>query len=78
MKVVNRTSTTTMLLAGAVGVCLAGGCGTLYVPLDVVEKVDLDLRYVGFEIPPDFVIGYGLDYYGQYRNLPFVAVLEEE
>ena len=43
-----------------------------------LQKVDLDVRYVGFEIPPDFVIGYGLDYYGQYRNLPFVAVLEEE
>ena len=43
-----------------------------------LQKVDLDLRYVGFEIPPDFVIGYGLDYFGQYRNLPFVAVLDEE
>jgi len=43
-----------------------------------LQKVDLDVRYVGFEIPPDFVIGYGLDYEGQYRNLPFVAVLEEE
>jgi hypoxanthine phosphoribosyltransferase len=43
-----------------------------------LQKVDLDIKYVGFEIPPDFVIGYGLDYYGQYRNLPYVAVLEEE
>jgi len=43
-----------------------------------LQKVDLDVKYVGFEIPPDFVIGYGLDYDGQYRNLPFVAVLEEE
>jgi hypoxanthine phosphoribosyltransferase len=43
-----------------------------------LQRVDLDVDYVGFEIPPDFVIGYGLDYYGQYRNLPFVAVLEEE
>jgi hypoxanthine phosphoribosyltransferase len=32
---------------------------------------------VGFEIPPDFVIGYGLDYIGRYRNLPYVAVMEE-
>ena len=43
-----------------------------------LQKVELDVRYIGFEIPPDFVIGYGLDYYGQYRNLPYVAVLEEE
>jgi len=43
-----------------------------------LQRVELDVRYVGFEIPPDFVIGYGLDYNGQYRNLPFVAVLEEE
>ena len=37
------------------------------------QKVDEDLRYVGFEIPPDFVVGYGLDASGNYRNLPFVA-----
>lgn len=37
------------------------------------QKVDEDLRYVGFEIPPDFVVGYGLDASGKYRNLPFVA-----
>jgi len=43
-----------------------------------LQRVELDVKYVGFEIPPDFVIGYGLDYNGQYRNLPFVAVLEEE
>ncbi|MCB2224407.1 MAG: hypoxanthine phosphoribosyltransferase [Actinobacteria bacterium] len=43
-----------------------------------LQKVPLDVKYIGFEIPPDFVIGYGLDYYGQYRNLPYVAVLEEE
>jgi hypoxanthine phosphoribosyltransferase len=43
-----------------------------------LQKAELDVRYIGFEIPPDFVIGYGLDYYGQYRNLPYVAVLEEE
>ena len=42
-----------------------------------LQKVDLDVKYVGFEIPPDFVLGYGLDYQGQYRNLPFVAVVDE-
>ncbi|HET9105163.1 MAG TPA: hypoxanthine phosphoribosyltransferase [Solirubrobacteraceae bacterium] len=40
------------------------------------QKVQLDARYVGFEIPNRFVIGYGLDHAEQYRNLPYVAVLE--
>ena len=39
------------------------------------RKVDLRLRYVGFEIPDRFVIGYGLDHGERYRNLPFVAAL---
>ncbi|MDR0482246.1 MAG: hypoxanthine phosphoribosyltransferase [Cellulomonadaceae bacterium] len=38
-------------------------------------KVDVDVRYVGFDIPPEFVIGYGLDYAEQYRNVPFIATL---
>jgi hypoxanthine phosphoribosyltransferase len=38
-------------------------------------KVELDCRYVGFDIPNDFVIGYGLDYAERYRNLRDVAVL---
>ena len=41
------------------------------------RKVDLDTRYVGFEIPNRFAIGYGLDYAERYRNLPFVAALNE-
>jgi hypoxanthine phosphoribosyltransferase len=40
------------------------------------RKVDLPTRYVGFEIPDRFVVGYGLDYAERYRNLPFVAALE--
>jgi len=43
-----------------------------------MQQVPVECRYVGFEIPPDFVIGYGLDYLGQYRNLPYVAVMEED
>src|SRR5215208_6657673 len=39
------------------------------------RKVDLPIRYVGFEIPNEFAIGYGLDHDERYRNLPFVAVL---
>ena len=38
-----------------------------------LQKVDPDLRYVGFRIPPDFVIGYGLDVAERYRNLPYIA-----
>jgi hypoxanthine phosphoribosyltransferase len=40
------------------------------------HRVVLDLKYVGFEIPPDFVVGYGLDFAERYRNLPDVRVLE--
>jgi len=38
-------------------------------------KVQVDVRYTGFEIPPEFVVGYGLDYAEKYRNLPFVGTL---
>ncbi|MBD8079128.1 hypoxanthine phosphoribosyltransferase [Cellulosimicrobium arenosum] len=38
-------------------------------------KTDVDVRYVGFDIPNEFVVGYGLDYAEKYRNLPFVATL---
>jgi hypoxanthine phosphoribosyltransferase len=43
-----------------------------------VQQVPVEVRYVGFEIPPVFVIGYGLDYAERYRNLPFVATLKPE
>jgi hypoxanthine phosphoribosyltransferase len=38
-------------------------------------KVEVDVRYTGFDIPNDFVVGYGLDYAEKYRNLPFVGTL---
>ena len=38
-----------------------------------LQKDEPDLKYVGFRIPPDFVIGYGLDVAERYRNLPYVA-----
>jgi hypoxanthine phosphoribosyltransferase len=38
-----------------------------------LQRVELDLKYVGFTIPPTFVVGYGLDVGERYRNLPYVA-----
>jgi hypoxanthine phosphoribosyltransferase len=43
-----------------------------------IQRVPLEVKYVGFEIGPEFVIGYGLDYAGKYRNLPYVGVLEAD
>jgi hypoxanthine phosphoribosyltransferase len=43
-----------------------------------VQRVPLDIRYTAFEIPPVFVVGYGLDYGERYRNLPFVGTLRPE
>jgi hypoxanthine phosphoribosyltransferase len=40
------------------------------------QKVPIDVRYPGFTIPPVFVVGYGLDYQEQYRNLPYVGTLK--
>ena len=40
--------------------------------------VDVPMRYVGFEIPDEFVVGYGLDYLQKYRNLPFIGVLRPD
>jgi hypoxanthine phosphoribosyltransferase len=43
-----------------------------------IQKVPLDLRYIGFDIPNEFVVGYGLDYAERYRNLPFIGTLKPE
>ena len=42
------------------------------------REIDVPVRYVGFEIPNRFVIGYGLDFGERYRNLPYVAVLSDD
>ena len=42
------------------------------------RKADVTCKYVGFEVPDQFVIGYGLDYCEDYRNLRFIAALPEE
>jgi hypoxanthine phosphoribosyltransferase len=41
-------------------------------------KVDVSVKYVGFDIPAEFVVGYGLDYAERYRDLPFVGRLKPE
>jgi hypoxanthine phosphoribosyltransferase len=42
------------------------------------RRAELDVRYLGFEVPDEFVVGYGLDYAGAYRNLPDICVLKPE
>lgn len=42
------------------------------------RKVDIFVKYIGFEVPDEFLVGYGLDYAEKYRNFPFVGVLKRE
>lgn len=42
------------------------------------RKVDVHIDYLGFEIPDEFVVGYGLDYAESYRNLPYIGILKPE
>ena len=42
------------------------------------RKVEIEVKYTGFEIPDEFVIGYGLDYAEKFRNLPYLGVLKRE
>jgi hypoxanthine phosphoribosyltransferase len=41
-----------------------------------IQQVELDVRYIGFDIPNEFVVGYGLDFAEKYRNLPYIATLK--
>jgi hypoxanthine phosphoribosyltransferase len=41
-----------------------------------IQQVELDLRYIGFDIPNEFVVGYGLDFAERYRNLPYIGTLK--
>jgi hypoxanthine phosphoribosyltransferase len=43
-----------------------------------IQQVPLDIRYTGFEIPPEFVVGYGLDFGERFRNLPYIATLKPD
>ncbi|MBU5315617.1 hypoxanthine phosphoribosyltransferase [Clostridium bornimense] len=42
------------------------------------NKVKVNAKYIGYEVPDKFVVGYGLDYAEKYRNLPYIGVLKEE
>lgn len=42
------------------------------------RQVDVEAKYIGFEIPDAFIVGYGLDFAEKYRNLPYVGILKEE
>jgi hypoxanthine phosphoribosyltransferase len=42
------------------------------------RRVELPVKYLGFEVPDEFVVGYGLDYGGAYRNLPDICILKPE
>lgn len=42
------------------------------------RKAQIDVKYVGFAIPDEFIVGYGIDYAEKYRNLPYVATLKPE
>ena len=42
------------------------------------RKVEVDAKYIGFDVPDEFIVGYGIDYAENYRNLPYIATLKEE
>lgn len=42
------------------------------------REVEIDVDYIGFDVPDEFVVGYGLDYNEYYRNLPYIGVLKRE
>jgi hypoxanthine phosphoribosyltransferase len=73
--IIDSGLTLSWLLAnlGSRGPASVNVCALLRKP--EAAKVDVDVRYIGFDIPSEFVVGYGLDYAERYRNLPFVATL---
>jgi hypoxanthine phosphoribosyltransferase len=73
---------TGMTLSFVLGHLRASGPASLSVCTLLDKRVrrlaDVELDYVGFEVPDEFLVGYGLDYQEEYRNLPFIALMEEE
>ncbi|TAE91743.1 MAG: hypoxanthine phosphoribosyltransferase [Verrucomicrobia bacterium] len=61
---------------------LSEGCAAVHTAVllakDRTREAEIDADYVGFVIGDEFVVGYGLDYKGRYRNLPFVGVLKSD
>jgi hypoxanthine phosphoribosyltransferase len=47
-----------------------------YLRKEGIQQVPLDIRYCGFDIPNEFVVGYGLDFSEKYRNLPYIGTLK--
>ena len=45
---------------------------------DTPNQADIPCKYIGFECPDEFIVGYGLDYAERYRNLPCIGVLKPE
>ena len=43
-----------------------------------IQRVPIEVKYIAFKIGPEFVVGYGLDYAGKYRNLPYVGVIGDD
>ena len=42
------------------------------------RKVDINVKYLGFEVPDEFIVGFGIDYAEKYRNLPYIGILKRE
>jgi hypoxanthine phosphoribosyltransferase len=42
------------------------------------RKAEVDVKYIGYDIPDEFIVGYGLDFSEKYRNLPYIGVIKEE
>lgn len=53
-------------------------CSALDKPSRRDKSIDISVEYIGFEVPDEFVVGYGLDYSEKYRNLPYICVLSPE